>query len=155
MTALQRNEQRYETRRLVREIQNAASCLRACRIAICERVGLGLERWQALAVIERSNYVLCISDLARRLRRSRQSAHALVLGLERAGWIRFLPNRDDRRILQMELTGAGKLMLNSAELAYNEWLLTMAYDLDWGELRELANTFSGVRERIARARDYA
>jgi DNA-binding MarR family transcriptional regulator len=155
MAALLRNARKYETRRLAREIHNTAGCLSRCRLAICKRVGLSVEQWRALAAIDRSSFVLSISDLARKMRRSRQSAHPLVLGLERAGWLRFLPNRDDRRLLQMELTRAGKSILSTAEVSFDTWLLTMASDLDTRELRELANILSAVRERIAGARGYA
>ncbi len=155
MSSLLRNARQYETRHLVREIHNTAVCLSGCRIAICKTVGLNVEQWKALAAINRSSFVLSISDLARKMRRSRQSAHPLALGLERAGWIRFLPNRDDRRLLQMELTSRGKSILSAAEDAFSAWLLTMAYDLSDHELRELTITLRAVGERIARARGYA
>jgi DNA-binding MarR family transcriptional regulator len=155
MTPLLRNARRYDIRQLAREIHNAAAVLSGCRAAICEKVGLNAEHWRALAAIDRSSFVLSISDLARQLRRSRQSTHPLALDLERAGWIRFLPNQDDRRLLQMEITVSGKSILSAAEGRFNTWLLTMASDLGDRELRELANTLRAVRERIARARDYA
>lgn len=155
MTAMERHTRRYHIRRLTKEIQSAAICLSAGRAAICEKTGLTAEHWAALAVIDRSSYVLSISDLARQLRRSRQSAHPLALGLERAGWIRFLPNRDDRRLLQMEITSSGKTMLNLAEGRFNMWLLLMASDLGDREVLDIADTLRDVRERLARARDYA
>ena len=151
---MERHTRRYHIRRLTKEIQDAATCLTAGRAAISEKTGLNAEHWRALAVIDRSSYVLSISDLARQLRRSRQSAHPLAVGLERAGWIRFLPNRDDRRLLQMEITPSGKTMLNLAEGRFNMWLLLMAYDLDDREVRVIADTLRGVRERLARARAY-
>jgi DNA-binding MarR family transcriptional regulator len=155
LTAMERHTRRYHIRRLTNEIQNAATCLSAGRAAICEKTGLTAEHWRALAVIDRSSYVLSISDLARQLRRSRQSAHPLALGLERAGWIRFLPNRDDRRLIQMEITPGGKSMLNLAEGHFNMWLLLMASDLCDREVQFLADTLRDVRERLARARGYA
>ena len=155
MAPLLRNARKHNIRHLAQEIHNAAACISACRAAICKKVGLNAAHWRALAAIDRSTFVLSISDLARQLRRSRQSVHPLALGLERAGWIRFLPNQDDRRLLQMQLTGAGKSILSAAEGRFDTWLLTMASDLGDRELRELANTLRAVRERIARARDYA
>jgi DNA-binding MarR family transcriptional regulator len=152
---LLRNARKHHIRHLAQEIHNAASCLSACRAEICKKVGLNAQHWRALGAIDRSTFVLSISDLARRLRRSRQSVHPLALGLERAGWIRFLPNQDDRRLLQMEITGLGKSILSAAEDRYNNWLLTMASDLGDHELRDLTHTLRAVRERIARARDYA
>jgi DNA-binding MarR family transcriptional regulator len=155
MTPLQRNARRRHIHRFAKEIHNAAACLTASQAAICQQSGLNAERWRALAAIDRSSFTLSISDLARQLRRSRQSVHPLALSLERAGWIRFLPNRDDRRLLQMEITGCGKSVLSAAEDRFNAWLLTMASDLSDHELRELVNTVCAVRARIAWARDYA
>jgi DNA-binding MarR family transcriptional regulator len=155
MTPLQRNARRRRIHRFAKEIHTAAACLTASQAAICQKSGLNAERWRALAVIDRSSFTLSISDLARQLRRSRQSVHPLALSMERAGWIRFLPNRDDRRLLQMKITAAGKSILSAAEDRFNAWLLTMASDLSDHELRELINTLSAVRARIARARDYA
>ena len=154
MTPQQRNTRRHHIQLLAKEIYNAAACLKASQTVICQRTGLTAERWRALAVINRSSFALSISHLARQLRHTRQSVRALALGLEKAGWIRFLPNRDDRRLLQMEITRSGKSILNAAEGSFNAWLLTMAFDLDDRELRALLNTLYAVRHRIARARDY-
>jgi DNA-binding MarR family transcriptional regulator len=156
VTPLQRRHtRRHRIRQLAKEIHNAAACLHASQSAICRQTGLSAERWKALAVIDRSSFTLSISDLARQLRRSRQSVHPLALNLEKAGWIRFLPNRDDRRLMQMEITPRGKSVLATAEDRFNGWLLTMASDLDDRELRALVDTLCAVRDRIARARDYA
>ena len=156
MTPQQRNmHRRHHIRLLAQEVHNAAACLNASRAEICHQTGLSAERWAALAVIARSSFTLSISELARQLRRSRQSVHSLALGLEKAGWIRLLPNPDDRRLLQMEITAAGRSVLSTAENRFNAWLLTMAFDLDDRELRALLNTLRAVRGRIARARDYA
>lgn len=154
VTRLPRDARRYDIGQLINEIDNAAACLAACRAAICRKAGLSVERWRALAVINRSGFTLSISDLARQLRRSRQSVHPLALGLERAGWIRLLPNREDRRLIQMEITGAGKTVLRTAQEHWNAWLVTMASDLGDSELRKLVSTVRAVRKRIGRARDY-
>ena len=155
MTPMQRHVRRYNIRLLAKEIHNAATYLTSCQATISRKTGLTVEHWRALAAIDRSSFVLSISDLARQLRRSRQSVHPLALGLERVGWIRFLPNRDDRRLLQMKLTEQGKTMLSIAEDRLNMWLLTMASDLGDREIRTLVNTLRAVRERIARASHYA
>ena len=152
MTRMKRHLRRHNIRQFAKEIHGAANCLSECRATISQRTGLTVEHWRALAAIDRSSFVLSISDLARRLRRSRQSVHPLAIGLERAGWIRFLPNRDDRRLLQMELTEHGKTILSIAEDRLDFWLLTMASDLDDCALWALVNTLRNVRERVAHAR---
>jgi DNA-binding MarR family transcriptional regulator len=140
--------------RLMQEIHNTASCLSAGRAVICQEVGLSAERWRALVVLRRSSYLLSISDLARQLRLSRQSVHQLTVGLERARWIRFLPNSCDRRLLQMEITDAGRSILSAVENRLNAWLVKMFDNLEERELRKLVNTMRALRGRIARTRDY-
>jgi DNA-binding MarR family transcriptional regulator len=154
MTKQRPQARRYHIRRLAKEIHNAAACLAAGRAEICKKTGLTAEHWRVLGAIDRSSYALSISDLARQLRLRRQTVHPMAVGLERAGWIRFLPNRDDRRLLQMRLTEQGKSVLSAAEGRLDMWLLTMNSDLGDGEVQELGNAMRAVRERIARARDY-
>lgn len=137
------------------EIDNAAACLNASRAAICKEVGVSLQQWRALAVIDRSTRMLSIAQLARRLRRARQSVHSLAQGLERAGWIRLLPNRDDRRLLHIEITRLGKSILSMVESQFRAWLLVMSFDLSERELRKLNMTLRSIRARVSRARDYA
>jgi DNA-binding MarR family transcriptional regulator len=154
MAPMPRKLRRHHLWSLAWEIRNTAARLSRCRAAICEAVGLRPGHWNALAAICRSTYFLSISDLARHLRRSRQSVHSLAIGMERAGWIRLLPNPDDRRLLQMELTSAGRRILVDTEHRYNTCLLTMWSDLDIRELRELRRTLRVIRDHIARARDF-
>lgn len=137
------------------EIDNAAACLNASRAAICKEAGVSLQQWKALAVIDRSTCALSISHLARQLRRARQSVHALAQGLERAGWIRLCPNRDDRRLLHIEITRLGKSILSIVDGQFRSWLLIMAFDLSEQELRKLIMTLRSIRARVSRARDYA
>jgi DNA-binding MarR family transcriptional regulator len=137
------------------EIDNAAACLNASRTAICKEAGVSLQQWRALAAIDRSSRAPSISQLARRLRRARQSVHLLAQGLERAGWIRLCPNQDDRRLLHIEITRLGKSILSIVDAQFRSWLLIMAFDLSEKELRRLIMTLRSIRARVSRARDYA
>ena len=137
------------------EIDNAAACLNASRAAICKEAGVNLQQWKALAVIARATRVLSLSQLARRLRRARQSVHSLAQGLERAGWIRLCPNGDDRRLIHVEITRRGQSVLSIIDTQFESWLLIMAFDLSERELRQLIITMRSIRARVSRARDYA
>ena len=136
-------------------IRGAATTLNAAENSICKEAGLSVEQWRALSVIGRTTRSLCVSQLARSLGRSRQSTHELVLGLERAGWIRLLRNPDDRRLLQMEITSAGRRTLSIVGARRSEWLLIMTYDLGEPDLYVLMDRMRALRNRIARARTYA
>lgn len=141
--------------RFIEEIDNAAACLNASRTAICKEAGVRLEQWRALAIIDRSARGLSISQLGRRLRRTRQSVHSLAQGLERAGWIQLAPNPDDRRILLIGITRRGKSVLSVVDDSFRAWLLIMSFDLSEEQLRKLIMTLRSVRARVSRARDYA
>ena len=81
--------------------------------------------------------------------------HSLAQGLERAGWVRLVPNRDDRRLLHIEITRLGKSILSIVDDQFKSWLLVMAFDLSEQELRKLNITLRSIRARVSRARDYA
>ena len=142
-------------RYLAEAIRGAASCLNAAEEAICRKVDLSVEQWNALMTITRSTRSLSVSQLARALKHSRQSTYELVLSLEHAGLIHLLRNPDDRRLLQMEITEAGRRDLAIAEDRRNAWFLTMAYDLEESDLCVLTERMRALRNRIARARPYA
>lgn len=145
----------HHIRYFAEEIDNAAACLNASRAAICKEAGVRLQQWRALAAIDRFTCAPSISQLARRLRQARQSVHSLVQGLERAGWIRLCPNRDDRRLLHIEITRLGKSKLSIVDDSFKSWLLIMAFDLSEQELRKLIMTLRSIRARVSRARDHA
>jgi DNA-binding MarR family transcriptional regulator len=143
------------TRYLTEAIRGAAACLIAAEEAICKKVDLSIEQWNALMTIGRSTRALSVSQLAHALKHSRQSTYELALGLERAGLIRLLRNPDDRRLLQMEITETGRRDLAIAEDRRNAWFLTMTYDLEESDLYVLTERMRALRNRIERARPFA
>ena len=149
-----RNLRSYYVRCLAHEIGNAASCIESVRTTISEQVGLNAERWRALAVIGDSPHVLSISGLARQLRLARQSVHRLAADMERDGLVRFLPNSDDRRLLQLELTSSGRSLLADAEQRFSMWLLVMSAGLGTSDLCKMIYAVRNVREVVAKSRDY-
>jgi DNA-binding MarR family transcriptional regulator len=136
-------------------IRDAATALDAAQTVIGKELGLSCEQWSALAVIGRTTRLLSITQLAWQLRHSRQSTYNLAVRLERSGWIRFLRNSEDRRLLQIEITAAGKIILDNANARRSAWLITLTYDLGNPELYVLMNRMRALHNRIARARKYA
>src|SRR5882724_11352417 len=82
-----------------------------------------------MSAVANSSYCLAISDVARAIRISRQSAHRLAVSLERAGLVRLMPNGDDQRLLQLALTKNGRATLASVEEELNFWLMQRFYTL--------------------------
>jgi DNA-binding MarR family transcriptional regulator len=139
---------------LTEAILGAAASLNATEAQICKEIGLTPEHWAALSAIKRMPRSLSLSQLARQLKHRRQSTHTLALNMERAGWIRLLPNPDERRLVQMELTADGHRVLGIAEARRNAWLITMTYDLEESDLNALLSRMQALRHRIVRAGTY-
>jgi len=136
-------------------VRGAATALDASHTVIGRELGLSAEQWRALEIIGRTTCSLSVSQLAWQLRHSRQSTYNLAVRLERSGWIRFLRNPDDRRLLQMEITSSGRIILNNANARRNTWLITLTYDLEDSDLYVLMNTLRALQNRIVRTRRYA
>ena len=140
---------------LTEAIRDAALGLETAYTVIGKELGLSAEQWRALALIGGTTRALSITQLAWRLRHSRQSTFNLAVRLERRGWINFLRNPDDRRLLQMEITAPGRIILNNANARKMAWLITLTYDLGDNELYVLMNRARALHNRIVRARRYA
>ncbi len=156
MSLASRTTQRNKMiRYLTDAVRSAAAGLESAQTEAGKELGLSAEQWRALAAIGGTTHVLSLTQLAWKLRHSRQSTYNLAVRLERSGWIRFLRNPDDRRLLQMEITGPGKIILDNANARWNAWLITLTYDLGDNELYALMNRARALHNRIARARPYA
>jgi DNA-binding MarR family transcriptional regulator len=140
---------------LVKAIRDAATALDAALTMIGKEFGLSPEQWRALAAIGRTRRLMSLTQLAWQLRQSRQSTYNMMVRLERSGWIRFLRNPDDRRLLQMEITAGGKIILDNANARRSAWLITLTYDLGDPELYVMMDRMRALHNRIARARAYA
>jgi DNA-binding MarR family transcriptional regulator len=150
----QYDRRKHNIRRLVEMIRGAAASLDASLAGFCKEIGVSAGQWSALTEIGGTSHTLSISHLARKLRQTRQSTYALALRLDRDGLIRFLRNPDDRRLLQMELTAAGRSVLNAVEVRRSQWMLVMAYDLDDFALQSHLNRIRDLQIRIARTQKY-
>jgi DNA-binding MarR family transcriptional regulator len=137
---------------LVSEIRSTASCLWNAQYAIVREFGLNQKRWLMLVTIERSDYFLSISDLARSMRVSRQAAYRLATRLAEAGLLELLPNRDDRRILQIDLTTRGRSVMAQIRAQFAESALTFAATLDQRTMNATSAVLREIRVRLAQFR---
>jgi DNA-binding MarR family transcriptional regulator len=107
-------------------------------------------RWSLLRAIEREPSCPSISDLARKLRISRQTAHELVAKAERAGQIELRTNPDDRRILQAVLTPATRIALEQALRREATWVFVLLKGLGRHELAATLHVVRVIRQRLVR-----
>lgn len=103
-----------------------------------------------LRTIERTSYCLSIADAARALRMTRQGAHKVVARATEKGLVELLPNRDDRRILQLALTGRGRAELAGAAADEAAWLAVLLNGLEDRDLVVATRVLRGIRHRVAR-----
>jgi DNA-binding MarR family transcriptional regulator len=104
-----------------------------------------------LRVIAASNRYLAIAEAARVMRISRQAAHEIVVRAAGDGLIELLPNRDDRRVLQLELTSRGRGTLAWRETEQRRWLGDLLLGLSDRDLATANDVVRGLRERLVRA----
>jgi DNA-binding MarR family transcriptional regulator len=140
----------WQATELIHEIVATAERIAAARHPEGALVYRNDARWSLLRAIERSPGCPSISDLARKLRISRQAAHELVTKAERAGQIRLLTNHDDRRILQAVLTPGSRIALDDALRREGEWVFVVLKGLGRHELAATLHIMRVIRQRLAR-----
>lgn len=143
-------EMPLEMRRLLADVLNTAVMLMRAREAIAAAHGISSARWVLLRTLALSEYCLSISDLARAMQQARQSVHRLATDMARAGLLRFATHPRDRRVLIVELTAAGRSVLESVEQEYVMWAGHVAIGLDRRELTLRMADLQDLRERMAR-----
>lgn len=136
---------------LVEEIQRTATQIAAVRNALVRDFGLDRHRWAVLLAVARSDYCLSISDLARVLKQSRQATHRMAVTLACNGWIELLPNQDDRRILQLQLTPAGKSVIEQIRRRFTNSVMEFSTHLDGRAIHAATEVLSSLRARIRRS----
>jgi DNA-binding MarR family transcriptional regulator len=136
-------------RTLIDEVMATSERIRAAQGH--SRRGSTFATLRLLRVVAASNRYLAIAEAGRVLRLSRQAAHETVVRAAAAGFVELLPNRDDRRILQIELTPLGRSVLAKHEAKLSAWLGDLLIGLPGRDLATVIDVLRGFRERIVRA----
>ena len=135
---------------LIDEIVSTAARIAAARSPSGAPIYRTDALFSLLRVIEGSHYCCAIADAARLLGISRQRAHLIVRDAERRGAIELFPNPHDRRILQLQLTRAGRAALAAARAAENAWLAVLLLGLDEHRLATTTHVLRTIRHRLRR-----
>jgi MarR family transcriptional regulator, negative regulator of the multidrug operon emrRAB len=80
---------------------------------------------------------------------TRATISGLLDGLEKDGMIERRPDSEDRRLIRVNLTAAGKSFLEKILPGYTRWLSTIVEPLDAEERRQLVNLLEKIRTRIS------
>ena len=141
---------RFKERELIEEIVWAGRCIAAARHRNGDPIAPTDAVSSLLVALERSSYCCSISDVARLLHVSRQSAHETVRKAERARLVDLLTNPDDRRILQLVLTPAGRSALKWMWMAESTWLAELLIGLDQHRRATALQVVRVIRQRLLR-----
>ena len=144
-------DSRSEDAEFVRAIEDTAKLIREARAADGELVYRTDACYRLLAGIESGGGWPSISEIARMLRVSKQTAREQVIATARIGLLELMPEPFDRRSIQIGLTRSGKSELAAAqarEVAAGDLLLR-----GWGvrERRLVAHVLRVMRARLLRA----
>ena len=119
------NEVHVEATAFLHEIVRVADCLREARAFDGEPALHFGARWQLLRAIERCGGAPTFADLARLLKMSRQAAREQALKTAEAGFVELFVAPDDRRLLQVALTPAGRRELERQRMPDFGWVFTL------------------------------
>ena len=103
-----------------------------------------------LGALERSQYCCSISDAARLMRLPKQRLHETARKAELAGVVELVSNPDDRRIVQILLTRAGRARLSAARSIQNHWRNALLNGLDRHRLTTTVQVLRVIRQRLQR-----
>lgn len=141
---------RLEQVELIEEIVATAARITAARSFDGEPIVRVDAVWRLLFALERSRYCWSISDAARALRMRRQSAHETACRAEVAGLVELAHNPDDRRIVQIVLTRAGRAALATTRSIESRWRNVLLNGLEGHRLVTTVHVLRVIRERLMR-----
>jgi DNA-binding MarR family transcriptional regulator len=141
---------RFEATALVDEIIATGARLTAARQEGGDPILRADAEWRLLRALERTSYCLSISDVARTMRISRQTAHELVRSVAAADLIELLTNPDDRRLVQVRLTSHGRATLADWRAGEALWVIALLNGLDKREIRATTHMLYVIRQRLVR-----
>jgi MarR family transcriptional regulator, organic hydroperoxide resistance regulator len=103
--------------RLLRTVYQTYTRVKSCLDQVFEEQGLTSEQYQVLAATKYLDAPVRITDIARWLERSTNSVSMLVDRMVKAGLLRRVRDRGDRRVVNVFLTSKGEKALKPATIA--------------------------------------
>ena len=133
---------------LLTEIERTAKYVWDLRARIARKHRFTTARWLALLALARSPYCLSISDLARAVGCTRQTAHQLAQCLERTGEVRLVPNSYHHHIVQLELTSSGRAAVAVLERELRDHSIVLCNTFDTDEICGISERVRALRYRL-------
>jgi DNA-binding MarR family transcriptional regulator len=108
--------------RLWRQVYQTYTLLKRCEDQIFEEYGLTTEQFTVLTTIGYLGGPVKVTDIARWLERSTNSISMIVDRMVKAGLLRRVRNKGDRRVVHVVKTSKGETLLKPATLASMEFI---------------------------------
>jgi len=103
--------------RLWREIYQTHTLFKKCEDQIIEEYGLTTEQFHVLSAIDYFGGPMMVTDIAKWLARSTNSVSMLVDRMVKAGLLRRIRDKVDRRVVKVYITSKGENALKPATVA--------------------------------------
>lgn len=116
------------------------------RLAAAE--GLTAARWQVLGAVALAQRPLTVPQIARRMGLARQSVHATVDRLARAGVVELVPNADHQRSQLVRLAERGEAAYEAMGRRQARWADRLADGLGQSDLETTARVLGTLCERL-------
>jgi DNA-binding MarR family transcriptional regulator len=130
--------------RLLRTVYQTYTRLKSCLDQVFEEQGLTSEQYQVLAATKYLDAPVRITDIARWLERSTNSVSMIVDRMVKAGLLRRVRDRRDRRVVNVFLTSKGEKALRPATIAARKFARQTMLSIS----HEDKHTFIGLSEMM-------
>jgi DNA-binding MarR family transcriptional regulator len=115
--------------------------------------GLTSARWQVLGAIALADRPLTVPQIARRMGLTRQSVHATVKRLVRAGLLELTPNADHRRSPLVGLTTSGRAKYEAIDARQASWINGLAQGIGRSDIETAGRVLDELCRRLEAHRD--
>lgn len=112
--------------------------------------GMQAAQYRLLGTLLREGTSLPMSELGKRMYLSKPYMTVLVDQLIRDGYVRRIPDSDDRRVINIAITPAGSGYLKKAAVGHKETIIDMLSSLNKEDLEEFCRSLEKMRIIIAR-----
>jgi len=136
------------TLRLWRQVYQTYTLLKQCEDQIFEEYGLTTEQYGVLVAMGYLGSPIRITDIARWLERSTNSISMIVDRMVKAGLVRRVRNRGDRRVVHVVSTSKGEAALKPATLASLEVIQKILSPLSYEDRSTLLSLLGTIKYEI-------
>jgi DNA-binding MarR family transcriptional regulator len=134
--------------RLLRMVYQTYTWFKNCSDQILKEQGLTTEQYILLVTIKYLDAPVRITDVARWLERSPNSVSMIVDRMVKAGLVRRVRDRSDRRIVNVFITSKGENALKPTNTAVREFVQQIMSPLSYEDRHTFASLFKMINYKL-------